>query len=273
MSIWWLHWRPRSELYHAIGRGHHFERHPTGWRESKRPMSRVLAVTRVSKTLAFSFVSPEFVYSDATVIFASEKWGDFASVQSSIHAAFAWQHSSRLKNDLRYSPTDALEPFPFPTSSLSNSLEALGNELDRARREVMTADGIGLTKLYGRVHSEADSSKETNRLREIQREIDHALAAAFEWGDLDLGHGFHEVPYLPENDRIRFTISEPARLEVLRRLAELNRQRYQEEVDQGLHSETAGSGKARGRRSRAASASEPTLDLEDILPVTIEGGD
>jgi hypothetical protein len=166
-----------------------------------------------------------------------------------------------------------LEPFPFPTSSLSNSLEALGNELDRARREVMTADGIGLTKLYGRVHSEADSSKETNRLREIQREIDHALAAAFEWGDLDLGHGFHEVPYLPENDRIRFTISEPARLEVLRRLAELNRQRYQEEVDQGLHSETAGSGKARGRRSRAASASEPTLDLEDILPVTIEGGD
>lgn len=273
MSMWWLHWRPRSELYHAIGRGHHFERHPEGWREVQRSMSRVLAVTRVSKTLAFSFVSPEFVYSDATVIFASEKWGDFASVQSSIHAAFAWQHSSRLKNDLRYSPTDALEPFPFPTSSLSNSLEALGNELDQARREVMTADGIGLTKLYGRVHSEAENSKEASRLREIQREIDHALAAAFGWGDLDLGHGFHEVPYLPEGDRTRFTISEPARLEVLRRLAELNRQRFQEEVDQGLHDGTAGSGKARGRKSRAASAAEPTLDLEDILPTTSEGGD
>ncbi len=273
MSMWWLHWRPRSELYHAIGRGHHFERHPEGWREVERPMSRVLAVTRVSKTLAFSFVSPGYVYSDATVIFASEKWGDFASVQSSIHAAFAWQHSSRLKNDLRYSPTDALEPFPFPASSHSNSLEALGNELDRARREVMTADGIGLTKLYGRVHSEADSSKEANRIREIQREIDYALSAAFGWGDLDLGHDFHEVPYLPENDRVRYTISEPARLEVLRRLAELNRQRYQEEVDQGLHGEAAGPGKARERRSRAGSASELTLDLDDILPTSTEGGD
>jgi len=273
MSMWWLHWRPRSELYHAIGRGHHFERHPEGWCGVERSMSRVLAVTRVSKTLAFSFVSPRFVYSDATVIFASEKWGDFASVQSSIHAAFAWQHSSRLKNDLRYSPTDALEPFPFPTSSLSNSLGTLGNELDQARREVMTADGIGLTKLYGRIHSETENSNETGQLREIQREIDHALAAAYGWGDLDLGHGFHEVPYLPENDRTRFTISEPARLEVLRRLAELNRQRYQEEVDQGLHGGTAGSGKARARRSRAASASEPTFDLEDILPTTIEGGD
>ena len=48
---------------------------------------------------------------------------------------------------------------------------------------------------------------------------------------------------------------------------------YQEEVDQGLHSGTAGPAKARGRRSRAASASEPTFDLDDILPTTIEGGD
>lgn len=273
MSMWWLHWRPRSELYHAIGRGHHFERHPEGWREINLPISRVLAVTRVSKTLAFSFVSPGFVYSDATVIFVSETGAAFASVQSSIHAAFAWQHSSRLKNDLRYSPTDALEPFPFPTSPLSNSLEVLGNELDGARREVMIGNGIGLTKLYGRVHSEAVDSKETIRLRDIQREIDRTLADAFGWDDLNLGHGFHEVPYLPENDRVRFTISEPARLEVLRRLAELNRQRYQEEVDQGLHGATSGPSKGHARRSPAVSASELTLDLEDILPTTIEGGD
>ena len=39
------------------------------------------------------------------------------------------------------------------------------------------------------------------------------------------------MPYLPENDRIRFTISEPARLEVLRRLSRLNRERCQAEQD------------------------------------------
>jgi hypothetical protein len=59
--------------------------------------------------------------------------------------------------------------------------------------------------------------------------VDIAVARAYGWADLDLGHGFHAVPYLPANDRERFTISEPARLEVLRRLGELNRQRYDEE--------------------------------------------
>jgi hypothetical protein len=39
------------------------------------------------------------------------------------------------------------------------------------------------------------------------------------------------VPYLPENDRIRFTISESARLEVLRRLSRLNRERWQAEQE------------------------------------------
>jgi len=270
---WWQHGDKRPALYHTIGRGHHFENHPLGWHADQKALRRVIIVTRVSKTLAFSFAPSDWIYSDATVVFASDQGATLAVLQSSIHAVFAWQHASRLKNDLRYSPTDALEPFAFPTSSLSNSLEALGNELDQARREVMTADGIGLTKLYGRVHLEADRSRDINRLREIQREIDHTLAAAYGWGDLDLSHGFHEVPYLPENDRTRFTISEPARLEVLRRLAELNRQRYQEEVDQGLHGETASPGKGRGRRPRVASTSELTLDLEDILPTAIEGGD
>jgi hypothetical protein len=58
---------------------------------------------------------------------------------------------------------------------------------------------------------------------------------AYGWDDIDFSHDFHEVPYLPENDRVRFTISEAARIEVLRRLLELNRQRHEEEVAQGLH--------------------------------------
>ena len=77
----------------------------------------------------------------------------------------------------------------------------------------------------------------------MQRELDIAITRAYGWDDLDLGHGFHEVPYLPEHVRVRFTMSEAARVEVLRRLSELNRQRYEEEVTNGLHSsKTAGSG-------------------------------
>ncbi|MFD2237834.1 Eco57I restriction-modification methylase domain-containing protein [Aureimonas populi] len=268
-ECWWNYEALGYELYCELGLGRRFARPATSGRD--KPPRRIIGLSRVSKTLAFSFVDPTCVFSEQVVVFPTESAAVFSVLQSNIHAVFAWQNSSRMKNDLRYSPTDALATFPFP--ALTNSLESLGADLDGARREFMTREGIGLTKLYGKYHSRADSSNETIRLRDIQHEVDHALAAAFGWDDLDLGHGFHEVPYLPENDRVRFTISEPARLEILRRLAELNRQRYQEEVDRGLHGVTSGSSKGRGRRTRAALASELTLDLEDILPTTTEGDD
>jgi cation transport regulator ChaC len=61
-------------------------------------------------------------------------------------------------------------------------------------------------------------------------EMDNAVAAAYGWSDLDLGHGFHET-----KQGVRYTISEPARREVLARLLKLNHERYAEEVRQGLH--------------------------------------
>ena len=52
---------------------------------------------------------------------------------------------------------------------------------------------------------------------------------AYGWTDLNLGHDFVEVETLPENDRVRYTISPAARKEVLKRLLALNHQRAKEE--------------------------------------------
>jgi hypothetical protein len=60
--------------------------------------------------------------------------------------------------------------------------------------------------------------------------MDRAVAAAYGWDDLDLEHGFHETA-----QGVRFTLSEPARREVLARLLKLNHERYEEEVRMGLH--------------------------------------
>ena len=232
MSMWWQHWNVRPGLYHAVGRGGSFCQHPPSWDEDRR-LARVLTVARVSKTLAFAFSDPATVFSDQLVVFALEAGSHFAVVQSNIHAVFAWQHSSKLKNDLRYSPTDAFETFPLPLTD--DLLSDLGERLHQGRIAVMRADRIGLTKLYNRFHTDTERDPRIEGLRALQREMDAAVARAYGWHDLDLGHGFHDVPYLPENDRVRFTISEAARVEVLRRLSELNRQRYEEEVAQGLH--------------------------------------
>ena len=75
-------------------------------------------------------------------------------------------------------------------------------------------------------------------LRDLHRKIDNSVLQLYSWDDLDPGHGFHEVSPLPENDRVRFTLSETARKEILRRLDELNRKRYEEEVHKGLLGES-----------------------------------
>jgi len=99
----------------------------------------------------------------------------------------------------------------------------------------------GLTKTYNRFHDRGEHSADIARLRALHVEMDRAVAAAYGWTDLDLGHGFHET-----KQGIRYTISESARRTVLDRLLALNHERYAEEVKAGLHE-----GKAKGRRMKA----------------------
>ncbi|MBS0270830.1 MAG: hypothetical protein JSS54_17885 [Proteobacteria bacterium] len=112
------------------------------------------------------------------------------------------------------------------------------------------------------------------RLRVLHRQNDKAVALAYGWDDLDLQHGFHEVTYLPENDRVRFTISETARVEVLRRLSDLNRQRYEEEVAQRLHGNTTPRASTRAPRAShttSAATAQPSLDFGTGTTASVNG--
>ena len=93
-------------------------------------------------------------------------------------------------------------------------------------------------------------------LRTLHIQMDEAVLAAYGWSKpitneelkitdvplpltthhspLTLQHNFYEVDYLPENDRVRFTINPDARKEVLKRLLELNHKIHEDEVAQGL---------------------------------------
>jgi hypothetical protein len=109
---------------------------------------------------------------------------------------------------------------------------------------------IGLTDLYNRFHDRGEKSEDIAQLRALHAEMDQAVAAAYGWRDLDLGHGFH-----PTKHGERYTISETARRTVLDRLLALNNQRYAEEVAAGLHD------KKRSAKSRRRSPGD-TSELE-----------
>ncbi|WP_242333115.1 BREX-1 system adenine-specific DNA-methyltransferase PglX [Anaeromyxobacter sp. SG66] len=255
---WWQYGDKRPGLYHATNRGHHFEQHPDDWNAKARPLSRVLVSSRVGKHFAPSMVLNDAIFSEACVVFAHPQPQALAALlNSSIGQAWVWQQSSRLKTDLRFAPSDAIETFPFPNRL--ETLNGLGEAYLIARRDIMRDEKLGLTKLYNRFHDPADLDPRMQRLREQLREIDAAVARLYDWEGLDLEHGFHGVAYLAENDRVRFTISEPARLEVLRRLGELNRQRYEEE--QGVA--PAAKPRAAKGRAKTASAGQGALALVD----------
>ena len=234
----------------------------------------VLATAMVTKYVSFRKVSTSNVYTHKTIILFMYDWWEFACLQSSLHQEWAFLTCGTLgASTLSYSTSSALETWPMPKIEDDTDLKTIGASYYAFRDKLLQAESIGLTQIYNRFHSPTFNTADIDELRNLHREMDLAVLLAYGWQDIELDHDFHEVTYLPDQDRVRFTISEHARFEVLRRLADLNHQRYQEEVDQGLHRKTPKSGKARGRKSRAASASEPTLDLDDILPTTIEGDD
>jgi hypothetical protein len=75
-------------------------------------------------------------------------------------------------------------------------------------------------------------------LRRLHKAMDEAVLSAYgwhvktrRWGPaLRLRHDFYEVDYLPENDRVRYTIHPEARREVLKRLLLLNHEIHEAET-------------------------------------------
>lgn len=95
------------------------------------------------------------------------------------------------------------------------------------------------------------------KLRELHLEMDEAVLEAYGWNPsptlpkvegVELRHDFYEVDYLPENDRVRYTIHPDARKEILKRLLELNHKIHDEEVKAGLWDKKKTYGKVKGTK-------------------------
>jgi len=223
---WWQFWRPRTELIKAL-----------------KGLNGCFATAATTKYLNFSFSPTNIVFTNAIFIFATDRWDLFTIVQSTIHEIWARKYSGSLETRLRYSPSDCFGTFAFPKGiwKLSNQiLEDLGKMYHYHRNDLMLSLGLGLTKTYNLFHEQSltsdniqEFSKEVidnpesvyskiKEMRNLHQKLDEELCKAYGWTDLNLEHGFYEVEILPENDRVRFTISPNAKKEVLKRLLKLN---------------------------------------------------
>lgn len=260
---WWIYADKRPALYHAIGQGSLFWKHPPGWSETTIPAHVICCPRAATKYALFSLIPTGSVYSDATAVFTLFNYDSLAIMNSSFHTVWAWKYGSRMGYGLRYTPTDCFETFPFPETS-EDKIASLGENLEVTRRRCHDTFQTGLTDLYNRFHNPEAFSPEIQALRDVHVAIDERVKALYGFDDLDLEYGFHDVAYLPEEDRTRYTVSEKARLEILRRLAKLNQERYEEE--QAAQQLPSKSKPKAAKAPRASAKAAPPASLFDSPP-------
>jgi hypothetical protein len=192
-------------------------------------MTHVLAIAQNTKHLSVSRVSTCAVYNHKVKVLFFQGYGELAVLQSTLHEVWArWCSGTLGASTLSYSTSAVLETWPMP--DITNELEAIGKQYTKLRDEIRMSYTIGLTELYNCFHNPADKSESIAALRNLHRAMDLLVLCAYDWTDIDLGHDFREIGYLPVKDRVRYTMSENARSEVLKRLTQLNRQHHAAEA-------------------------------------------
>jgi len=211
-KYWWQHWRKRSELYNRIAN-----------------QERVFVISRVTKYVSFVSVPTKQVFSDAVCVFDLPSWACFATLQCSFHELWVRRESSTMKRDIRYTPSDCFDTYPF--LHIENAyLDSIGQQYHDLRGDLMISLNVGLTEIYNRFHNPEDLSEEIKKLRELHVKMDMAVAQAYGWEDLNLEYDFRETKW-----GVRYTISDAVIREVLQRLLELNRQCYEQETKKQKH--------------------------------------
>ncbi len=131
------------------------------------------------------------------------------------------------------------------TYNLWKHIQKINSDKNNLRPSAQSADTLSFNEAVDKIR----------KLRRLHKQMDEAVLAAYgwhrassainpsspleeldeTWPAIDLAHDFYEVDYLPENNRVRYTISPEARKEVLKRLLLLNHRIYAQEVAAGLH--------------------------------------
>ena len=220
---WWHYGDKRPALYAAIA-----------------GLERVLAISRVGQHGAIESLQAGMVFSDSLIVFPFETHGAFCALQSRPHEIWARFFGSSMKDDLRYTPSDCFETFPFPNDwETDPALEAAGKEYYEFRASLMIRNDEGLTKTYNRFHDPYENDPAIAKLRELHAAMDRAVLDAYGWTDIPndcaflLDYEIDEEEWGGRKKPYRYRWPDDVRDEILARLLELNAERATVEPQAG----------------------------------------
>ena len=220
---WWLWGRYTPALFAAID-----------------GLEQVLVISRVGQQASFTFSSASMVYAESTVVFPLINYTAFCTLQSRPHEIWARFFGSSMKDDLRYTPSDCFETFPFPEGWETHPApETAGKTYYEHRAALMVRKDEGMTRTYNRFHDPYEDDPEIEKLRELHAAMDRAVLDAYGWTDIPtdcdflLDYEIDEATWGRKKKPYRYRWPDAVRDEVLARLLALNAERAAEEVRAG----------------------------------------
>jgi hypothetical protein len=266
-GVWWQHYHHAKDLYAAV-----------------EGLDRALVINcGATPHCSFAFLPVGMVFANTLAVFPLTTFAAFCALQSRPHEIWARFFGSSMKDDLRYTPSDCFETFPFPGLWENHpQLEAAGKAYYDFRAALMLRNNEGLTKTYNRFHDPEERSADILTLRELHAAMDRTVLEAYDWSDLQTACEFlleYEIDEEEWGDRKkpwRYRWPDDVRDEVLARLLELNQKRANDErLAGGASSAESGKGSAKRRRkpTSTASSAEGTQPQGTLFEQSTPGDD
>ena len=222
-KYWWQYAEKRRELYVSLA-----------------GLEHVLVISRVGQQGALAFLPSRVVYADSVIVFPFHAYTAFCTLQSRPHEIWARFFGSSMKDDLRYTPSDCFETFPFPKGwETQPALETAGKAYYEYRATLMMEHDEGMTKTYNRFHDCYENDPGIAKLRDLHAAMDRAVLDSYGWTDIPtdcaflLEYEIDEATWGRKKKPYRYRWPDSVRDEVLVRLLALNAERASEEARGG----------------------------------------
>ena len=203
-------------------------------------MNVVMGLSRYGQQFSFTFLPAEMVHSDSVIVFPFDTPAAFCALQSRPHEIWARFLGSSMKDDLRYTPSDCFETFPFPENWETHpALESAGAAYYDFRAALMIDNGEGMTKTYNRFHDPDEHDPRIAELRRLHEAMDSAVLDVYGWDDIPtdcqflLDYEIDEETWGRKKKPWRYRWPDDVRDTVLARLLALNAERARAERESG----------------------------------------
>ena len=219
-AFWWQYGSHAKDLY-----------------SSTAGLERVLAINcGATPHHAFTSLPAHMVFANTLAVLPFDTHSAFCTLQSRPHELWARFFGSSMKDDLRYTPSDCFETFPFPESWEAHpALETAGREYHDFRAALMVRNGEGMTKTYNRFHDPDETDPDIAELRDLHAAMDRAVLDGYGWRDVPtdceflLDYAIDDEEWGRRKKPYRYRWPDAVRDEVLARLLALNAERAEAE--------------------------------------------